>query len=82
MCSSSIHSCVAVQCRTAVLPNISLLISLNDDEDLKVHDVDHYCEQTYTFQKELFTKIDSNIQKAQDQYKKNYDKKINQKKVM
>ena len=56
--------------------------SLNDDEDLKVHDVDHYCEQTYTFQKELFTKIDSNIQKAQDQYKKNYDKKINQKKVM
>ena len=55
---------------------------MNDDEDLKVHDVDHYCEQTYTFQKELFTKIDSNIQKAQDQYKKNYDKKINQKKVM
>ncbi len=36
----------------------------------------------YTFQYELFTKVDSNIQKAQDKYKKNYDRKTNQKKLM
>ncbi len=35
----------------------------------------------YTFQYELFTKVDSNIQKAQHQYKKKYDKNTNQKKV-
>ena len=49
---------------------------------MKVHDVEKYCEEMRTQQKEVFSKVDKNIQKAQDQYKMGYDKKHHKMKVI
>lgn len=48
----------------------------------EVPSIDKYCEKMSMFQTALFSKVDINIKNAQERYKKDFDKKLHQKKVI
>jgi hypothetical protein len=59
------------------LPNSSAGSTDNFEET----NIDKHCHDMCKLKKQLFSKADQNIKKAQDRYKRDYDRKHHRKKV-
>lgn len=67
--------------RKPVLPIEQEYVPSEDNQKSGRKSIEKYCKKMLKLKKKLFTKVDGNIQDAQQRYKKDYDKKNHRKKV-
>ena len=68
--------------RKPILPiEQEFLQNISSSDDIVETDVEGYCKRMAKLKKNIFSKVNNNIKKAQARYKRDYDRKHHQKKV-